>query len=373
MDGQQSQAGQTANGAFDTVRVADGLSQHLITTTDAHHGTTLAVCLQDSLSTTIAAQFQQVVERGFRARQDDDVGTLQVGHIVGIEQVDARVALQRVEVGEVRDMAQQHHRHVHLALRPLAPFLLQTDGVFLVDIDVFIIRYHAQHGYATEVFQHAPSLVEEAQVATELIDNNTLDESAVFLALQHDAAIDRGKDAPSVDVAYQDDSSPRMARHRQVDEVGSAQVDFGDAARALHHDGVIPCCQAVEGAAYLLAEVEGGLRGGTLQHTIPAPVVVGIAVADGATVEHHLRGMVGAGLEQQGVHVGMAGDACGLGLYGLGTSYLQSLGGGIGVERHVLCLEGGGMVAILPEDATQGCRQHALAHVAARSCQHDWF
>ena len=59
---------------------------------------------QDSLSTPVTAQFQQVVERRFRTWKNDDVCLTDVVDIVRIEQVDARVALQAVEVGEVRDV-----------------------------------------------------------------------------------------------------------------------------------------------------------------------------------------------------------------------------------------------------------------------------
>ncbi len=59
-------------------------------------------------------------------------------------------------------------------------------------------------------------------------------------------------------------------------------------------------------------------------------------------MQHHLRGVVALRLEQQRVHVGVARNAGGLGLNGLGTAYLQAIGRGIGVECHVLCLEWGG-------------------------------
>ena len=59
-----------------------------------------------------------------------------------------------------------------------------------------------------------------------------------------------------------------------------------------------------------------------------------------------------------------------LGLHGLSAAYLQSIGGDVGVEGHVLCLEGRGMVAVLKENTAEGCGHHALAYVTAGACQH---
>ena len=58
------------------------------------------------------------------------------------------------------------------------------------------------------------------------------------------------------------------------------------------------------------------------------------------------------------------------GLYSLCASYLQSVGRGVRVECHVLRLEGCGAVALLQEDAAEGCGEYALAHVAARADEH---
>ena len=83
-------------------------------------------------------------------------------------------------------------------------------------MDIFIIRYDTQDRNATKVFQHLASLLKEAHIPTELIDDDALDELAVFWGLQGDAAIDGGKYAPSVDIAHQDDISLSVAGHRHI-------------------------------------------------------------------------------------------------------------------------------------------------------------
>ena len=94
------------------------------------------------------------------------------------------------------------------------------------------------------------------------------------------------------------------------------------------------------------------------------------AVPDRFAVEHHLSGVLGVRLQQQRVHIRGAGQFGGFRLHRLGASYLQSVGSGIGVERHVLCLEGSRSVALLQEYAAEGCGKNALAHIAARAYKH---
>ena len=100
------------------------------------------------------------------------------------------------------------------------------------------------------------------------------------------------------------------------------------------------------------------------------PIVVGILIAHRPSVQDNLRGMVALRLQKQGVHVRMAGNACGLRLYGLRTSYLQSVGRGITVQRHILRLEGCWVIAILTEDTAKSSSNDALSHIAARPCKH---
>ena len=88
-------------------------------------------------------------------------------------------------------------------------------------------------------------------------------------------------------------------------------------------------------------------------------------------MQHHLRRVVALGFQQERVHVRLTRDACCFRLHCLCPSYLQSVGGGIGVQGHVLRLEGCGVVAILKEDTTKGSRDDTFAHVATRSNEHD--
>ena len=216
-------------------------------------------------------------------------------------------------------MLQHHDSNVHLPSTDTDRLTGQSHTVLLLDVYVFIIRYDTQDRHAAELLQHPSSLIEELHVAAELIDDNALDEPTVFWCLQHHTAIDGGEDATTVDVAYQNDVGFGMAGHRHVYQVGVAQIDFRDAARPLHHDGIELRRQTVVGRTDLCTKVN--IRDAS------APIIIRIAVTDRLAVQHHLTGVVTLRLQQQRVHVRVTGDARSLSLHSLRASYLQSVRG----------------------------------------------
>ena len=66
----------------------------------------------------------------------------------------------------------------------------------------------------------------------------------------------------------------------------------------------------------------------------------------------------------------MTGDAGSLSLHSLSTANLQAIWRGIGVQRHILRLEGSGVIAVLKEDTTEACGKDALAYIAACAGKH---
>ena len=362
LDGQECQTGQIGNAALDAVGVCYHFAQHLITAADAYDGFAVAMSPLYGCGTTVAAQFYKVVDCGFCAGQDDDVRVFQIGCVVGVKEVDPRVALQCVEVCVVADMAQQHYSYVHLALGELTVFLCQCYTIFFFDVNVFVVRYHTQNGYSAYVLHHLSAFCEQTHVATELIDDDAFDESAVFLCLKCYAAIYTCKHTATVYVANQYDVGFCMSSHRQVYQISVAQINLCYTACTLHYDGVVAGREAVEGFAYLSAEIY--LR------TALAPVVVCVLVADRLSVEDYLRCVVALWFQQQRIHVRLTGYACCLSLYGLCATYLQSVGGDITVQSHVLCFEWCGLVTVLTEYAAKGSCDDALAYVAACSGKH---
>ena len=265
-------------------------------------------------------------------------------------------------------MALQHHSHVHLPLCPFALLLLKAHRVLILNVNIFKIRHYAQHRYTADALQHPSTLVEEAHVASELVDDDAFYEFPVLGCLQHNAAIDRGKDTATINVAHQNHIGMGMSGHRKIHQISISQIDFSNAAGALHHDGIVAGRKTIEGRAYLGTEINRASS--STRTSAPPPIVIGIAVPYWPATEHHLRGVVALGLQQQRVHVRMTGNAGGLGLHSLSTTYLQPFRCGVGVQCHVLRLERCRRVAVLLEDAAQSCRDNALANIAASACQH---
>ena len=360
-EGQQSETGHALHIAFHLLRVEYLLAHHLESAADTDDGLAVVVSLKNGLCTTVAAQFHQVVDGAFRSGQDNDIGFLYLFSVVGVEKVYATVLFQHVEIGEVAQVAEHHDGDVHLTFMGFHTLPLQRNAVFFLDVDILEIGQHPQNGHAADTFQLAASFVEEAAVAPELIDNDALDALAVFRLLQHDGAKDGGKDAAAVDVCHENDISPCIAGHRHIHDIHVAEVDFGNTACTLHHDRMETGSQTVEGFMDSLPQDFAPFT---------AEILRGMLVADGAAVENHLRSVVAVGFQQQGVHIGMAGNACSFCLNGLCAAYLQSFGRGITVQGHILRLEGSWLVAVLQENAAEGRGYQALAYIAARSGKH---
>ena len=275
----------------------------------------------------------------------------------------ARVALQGVEVGEIADVTQQHHRHVHLAPFRGRRLALQRHRILLLYVDVGEYRHHSQHWYTAQLLQHPAPIFKQPQIASELIDYYAFHHGAILRREQHQRAVDAGENPAAVYVAHQYDVGPGMARHGDVHQVAVAQVYLRKAPGPLQNYWVETAAQPV---------VSGEHRLPQLLATLLAEVVVGVAVADGLAVQHHLRGVVTLGLEQQRIHVGVRFQSRGLRLHRLRPSNFQPIRRRKRVKRHVLRLERGGGVAVLFEYTAQGRGKHAFAHVAARAGKHHW-
>ena len=137
-------------------------------------------------------EFRQIIQSGFRTRQNDDVGLQKVLGIIGIEKIDSRVALQYIEISEIRYMAQQDNSYVQLGVGSGKLKVLpgKANRVLFLDMNIIIIRYNAKNGYSANILHHPAAFLEESHIPSELIDENTLDILSVSRRLQHDTAID---------------------------------------------------------------------------------------------------------------------------------------------------------------------------------------
>ena len=75
---QQPQSRQTGYVALNALWVFNALSQHLVTATDSYYHLSFTMGTLDGLCASVSAQFQQIVQRRFRSRQNNDVSLLNI-------------------------------------------------------------------------------------------------------------------------------------------------------------------------------------------------------------------------------------------------------------------------------------------------------
>ena len=170
----------------------------------------------------------------------------------------------------------------------------------------------------------------------------------------------RGEDAAPVYVASQQYRGAGVQGHPHIDDFVLLEVDFGRAARALDDYHVVLRPEGVQRAGDALPE-----------HGLGSGEVARRRLGCGLAQQHHLGSVIGFRLEQNGVHFHLGFHAAGFGLHRLGPAQLAAGGSDEGVVGHILRLERGHAVAVLPEDAAQRGDQHALANVRRSALHHD--
>ena len=153
-----------------------------------------------------------------------------------------------VEVGKVREAAQQHHGHPHAAGRPgLALLAGQGHGIFLLNKNVAEVGQHAHHGHAGKLGELLPAVFKQPRIAAKLVDDNALD-AGFFLGLQQGQRAEHATEhAAAVDVGNQIRGGPGVPGHAQVGNVAALQIQLRDAAGTLQHDGRVAGRQPVVG------------------------------------------------------------------------------------------------------------------------------
>ena len=227
---------------------------------------------------------------------------------------------------------------------------------------VLEVRNYTQNRHFADILKYLAALVKQTQVSAELVDYYAFYKLLVIGSLESYRSVCACKNSSPINIGHKDYACPGVSGHRHIHQIRVTQVYFRYAACTLHHYRVVAVAQAIKGSIHLLAE--------HLTTFIPAEIIIRSHITDSLPVKHHLRCMVRAGFEQQRVHIGVAGNAGSLSLNGLRATYLQAIGSGVRVERHILRLEGSRAVAVLTEYTAQGSSYHALANIAARSGQH---
>ena len=200
---QQTKSRHHFNIALHLVWVADFFTQNLVTTTNAVNPFARFSSLDDGLGQASFAQINQVRNGTLRTGHQHHIGFGDFCWIGRIIQVDFGHALQHVKIGEVAHVPQQHHRHVDFAGIGASPLIVNHHAVFLFNMNIAEVRNHANHGNARQFLEHPAAIVEQADVAPELVDQDAFDEFSFRFRQQLDGSIHAAKHAATVNVGNQ--------------------------------------------------------------------------------------------------------------------------------------------------------------------------
>ena len=268
--------------------------------------------------------------------------------------------LQGCKVRKVRNLGQADHRNVH----PGGPPGLGKpggQGVLVVHIHIQI-RDNSQHRDARSPGEHIQSAGEKRGVPPKLIEDEARHPGPFPGLQQLDGPHQLGEDAAPVNVPHQEDGGVHPLRQAHVDDIVLLQVDLRRTSRPLDDDGAVFRRKGIIGGQDL--REQGFLSG---------KVVPGGVVPPDLPQDDDLAAGVAGGLEEDGVHPHVWLQPRSHGLDRLGPAHLQAIPGNAAVQSHVLTFEGGGLIAVLTEDAAQGRRQKALPHPGHGALDHDVF
>ena len=163
---------------------------------------------------TIGAQIGKITAHAFGARKDDQIRRRNGLARPDKLQVHLRVQTQRVEIGVIADSRQHRHDHIQHLLHLVGLTLIYT--VFGLKVQVHHIRQHANHWFAGTLLQPVESRLQQGNVASKTIDDETFDPSLFRGGQQFKGSDQMRKHPATVDVSDQN--------HRAVDRFGKAHI-----------------------------------------------------------------------------------------------------------------------------------------------------
>ena len=217
------------------------------------------------------------------------------------------------------------------------------------------VRKHPEARRLGLPLQQLHAIIEERDVATELVDGEPAKQRALFRRQQMCRADHRREHAAALDIGHEDPGRLNARHQAEVDQVVLAQIQLGDAARPFDDDRVEAAGQIVIGREHDRSQLVG----------------VRVVLASGerlpqTAVHDHLAAPVSTRLEQNRIHRRLRLEPARFGLRDLRAPNLSSRAAWVGVVGHVLRLEGRDRQPAVPEPRADGGGHPALAGI--RGC-----
>ena len=284
LHGQQAQATDRGNsGGFYLVRVGNPLSQHLVAAADAEDDTAPVLGVQDRRLQAVLPEPLQIGNGALGAGEDDHIRLHQVFRLFDVAQGHIGDPLQGSQVRKVGDPGQLHHGDVDVLPRG-APVEPAGQAVLIIDIQVHI-GHHSRHGDPAELFQDFNTGLQNGPVSPEFVHHSALDPGPLLLLQQGHRAVELGKNAAPVNVAYQQHGRIHQLGQAHVDNVFLLQVDLRRTSGPLDDDDVVFGGQGTVAFQYLRDELP-----------LPAVVFHGAHIPHGLAVYDDLAAHIRSGL-----------------------------------------------------------------------------
>ena len=219
--------------------------------------------------------------------------------------------------------------------------------------------HHAEPGEPGVRLDHREAVVEQAGIAAELVDQETLEQSSLGRLHELPGADDAGDGTAQRDVGDQHHRHAGRLGEAHVGDIAGAQVDLGRAARALDQHQIGGRAEAREALDHLGQQARferGVVARRDSRHDAPLDDDLGLAV--------------GLRFQQHRVHVDARLDTASARLERLGAADFAAVSGHRGVVRHVLRLERAHRQAAPRVGTRQPGDEQRLADVRARALQH---
>ena len=101
------------------------------------------------------------------------------------------------------------------------------------------MRNDSQHGLARLFLQKLHCWHQQTDITTKLVDNQSLDQRALFLIEQCQCTDQRSQCAAPVNIGDQQNRRLQIFRDAHIDDVILFEIDFGRAARSFDHQCII--------------------------------------------------------------------------------------------------------------------------------------
>src|SRR5262249_30357944 len=218
-----------ASQLFDTKGVGYLSSEHLISTADAEHPSATFQRLEQQRLEASFVKPLQVADRIFCSGDDQKVnggcGFSQIFHC------DIGDRFERIEVRVIGNVRQSDSPHAKLSM--MYQPLVERDAVLLGDTEMLDVRQLAETGAPGVLFQQLRPSVEQAQVASKTIDDESPNEVALVAFQKSKRADNRGEYSSPIDVGHQHSAAADGFRKRQIDDIAIFEVQLHGTSGAL--------------------------------------------------------------------------------------------------------------------------------------------